>query len=161
MTNLDKKILVEEVVEDSPAILEEIQPFGLENWNTPPLPPKQTVANFYDGNQYRIVYQFKENEYKMLTFNMEEGCQVYWGNSSYGRWFFSDKTKASNFMLYPLTVEGIGEGVAVTWNSSSYDYLTPSTTQAYQRNVDCVFFSNVTIYDRDKNYYFIQRRVFI
>lgn len=119
-------------------------------WVRRPLPPKKTVANFYDGNQYRIVYQFKENEYKMLTFNMEEGCQLYWGDSTYGRWFFSDKTKASNFMLYPLTVEGIGEGVAVTWYSSSYDYLNPATTQAYQRNVDCVFFSNVTIYDRDK-----------
>ena len=149
MTNLDKKILVEEVVEDSPAILEEIQPFGLENWNTPPLPPKQTVANFYDGNQYRIVYQFKENEYKMLTFNMEEGCKIYWGSLSYGEWYFSDRNKASNFMLYPLTVDGIGEGVSVFWNSS-YNHLNPSTTQAYQRNVECIFFSNTPIYDRDK-----------
>ena len=118
-------------------------------WARRPLPPKQTVANFYDGNQYRIVYQFKENEYKMLTFNMEEGCKIYWGSLSYGEWYFSDRNKASNFMLYPLTVDGIGEGVSVFWNSS-YNHLNPSTTQAYQRNVECIFFSNTPIYDRDK-----------
>ena len=119
-------------------------------WVRRPLPPKQTVANFYDGNQYRIVYQFKENEYKMLTFNMEEGCKIYWGNLSYGEWYFSDRSKASNFMLYPLTVDGIGEGVRVGWSSSTGSILDYSASRAYQRNVECIFFSNTPIYDRDQ-----------
>lgn len=118
-------------------------------WARRPLPPKKTVANFYDGNAYRIVFQHKETEYRMLTFNMEEGCNIYWANSSYGYWYFSDKTKASNFIIYPLTPDGVGEGVSVDWHSSSYNYLNTSMTQVYKRDVECVFFSNATIYDRD------------
>ena len=94
-------------------------------WARQPLPPKQTIAQFYDGNNCRIVYQSGEKECQMLTFTMEEDCHVYWGDRSYGYWYFTDKNKASNFMLYPLTKEGIGEGTSITWydTSSSYKYL--------------------------------------
>lgn len=120
-------------------------------WARQPLPPKEVVAQFYDGNNCRIVYQSGENECQMLTFTMEEDCHVYWGNSLYGYWHFSDKNKASNFMLYPLTKEGIGEGTSITWHntSSSYNYLN-TNVKTYKREADCIFFSNVPIYDSNK-----------
>lgn len=121
----------------------------IEKWDKFPLPPKQTVANFYDGNNCRIVYQSGENECKMLTFTMEEDCQVYLGSTSHGYWYFSDRTKASNFMFYSLTKEGIGEGTSVTWNSSTTSLLS-STTKLYKRDVDCIFFSSVPVYDADQ-----------
>ena len=123
----------------------------IEKWDKFPLPPKQTIAQFYDGNNCRIVYQSGEKECQMLTFTMEEDCHVYWGNTSYGYWYFTDKNKASNFMLYPLTKEGIGEGTSVTWysTSSSYKYLN-TNVKPYKRDAECVFFSDVPIYDSNE-----------
>ena len=121
-------------------------------WGRWPLPEKFEVASFYDGNSYRIVYQTAyDRTCKMLTFNMDEGCQIHWSGSS-GYWYFTDKTKASNFKLYTLSKEGIGAGKDITWHStsSSSKYLA-SESNVYSADAEYVLFSNVDIYNSNQS----------
>lgn len=147
--NIELNVNLEDVIEQLPATLNDTTPLGLDDWDSYPIPSRKEVANFYDGNNYRIVFISGIDTYKMLTFSMEEGCRVYWENTSYGRWYFTDKNKASNFLLYDLTEAGIGEATSVTWASSSSNYLN-TRTQTHRRDVSYILFSNATIYDKDK-----------
>lgn len=140
-----------------PTTLEEMA-FSLDEWDTLPLPPKQTIVNFYDGNDCRIIYQKTATTYIMLTFNMAKDNKVYWGVTNYGRWYFLDKATASDFKVYELSVDGIGEATSVTWHSSNTSYLSTAATQAYKREAACIVFTNVPIYDNDKNTVLVDAR---
>lgn len=148
MKKIERNIKNTEMIESSVSTLDSMPYATMDDWDTLPLPARKEVANFYDGNNCRIVYQKSASAYAMLTFTMEEGCNVYWGSSNYGYWYFTDKTKASNFLFYELTKDEIGQPSTVTWMSSSSNYIA-STTKTYKRNTDNVLFSNVAIHDKD------------
>ena len=120
-------------------------------WGRWPLPSKETVAQFYDGNHYRIIYQtLADRTCKMLTFNLEDDCKIYWSTSTTSNWYFTDKTKASNFKLYELSKDGIGSKTEITWYSSNANYLV-TTSNIHRANVDYVLFSNIDIYNNTQS----------
>lgn len=123
--------------------------FNLELWETLPLPSRQTIANFWDGNPYKMVYQTGRNAYGLLTFKKAEETKVCFCSPTYGYVGFSERDGSRDFKYYPLTASGIGNLVEVGWQTSSTNNISNSY-KCYTKTSDSIIFTNFTFYDYDQ-----------